>query len=191
MEVEAEMDRRGVVASLALIPLISAQAVAQDTGAPGPGSPFNENHITQTNMVGSLLLETSRMALEKSQNRWIRQFAGFEVAEQEGMADVLKALVDPQFTATLPTRKSDVNAAPSLGPQSGLLVDKLSKMNGAEFEKNYIAGQVEAHQQLLQIQETLLRSNQVPREQVGIAKLAQSHIQEHLVVLRQLPDLRG
>lgn len=188
------MDRRIIVASLALLPFAPRLAFAQGAASPA-GAGFDATHLQQTQMVGGLSLETSRMALEKSQDKWVKQFAQFEVAEQETIADVLKGLTEPQTTAsTATTAKSGQpqdHAAASLGPQAGAQADRLSKLSGTEFDRQYVAAQIQGHQQLLQIQNTVLQAGTAPREQLGIAKMARAQITEHLALLQQIQTMRG
>lgn len=188
------MDRRIIVASLACLPFAPRLAFAQAAGMPS-GPAFDQNHLMQTQMVGGLSLETSRMALEKTQDKWVKQFAQFEIAEKETIAEVMKALAEPQTTAaTATTAKSGQpqdNAAPSLGPQAGAEADRLSKLSAADFDRQYVAAQIQGHQQLLQIQNALIQAGSAPREQIGIAKLARGQITEHLALLQQIQTMRG
>jgi putative membrane protein len=189
------MDRRIIVASLCLLPFTPRLALAQDSGAMPAAGGFDRTHLEKTQMVGSLSLETSRMALEKTKNKWIKQFAEFEVAEQETIADVLKAMTEPQMTASTATTatsgRPEDHAAASLDPQAAVKADKLSKATGTDFDHQYLALQTDGHQQLLQIQEALLKAGSAPREQIGIAKLARGQIKEHLALLQQIQSMRG
>ena len=49
----------------------------------------------ETMAVGSMSLVASRVALSKVQDEDVKQFATFEVAEQETIADVLTSMMDP------------------------------------------------------------------------------------------------
>jgi putative membrane protein len=189
------MDRRILVASLACLPLAPRLVLAQSDAVPASGPAFDKTHIMQTQMVGGLALETSRMALEKAQGTWVKQFAEFEIAEQETVAAVLKDMTEPQTTASTaasPTSgRPEDHAAPSLGPQAGPVADRLSKLSGAEFDRQYLSAQLEGHQQLLQIQDALLKAGTAPREQMDVARLAKTQISEHLVLLRLIQTMRG
>jgi putative membrane protein len=54
--------------------------------------------------------------------------------------------------------------------------------SGPEFDKEYLQGQKEGHQELLKIQETYIRSGR-QREAVNVSKLARGQIKEHLALL--------
>jgi putative membrane protein len=63
---------------------------------------------------------------------------------------------------------------------------------GADFDRMYIQGQIQGHQELLQIQERYLQANSRNREHVNVAKLARGHIKEHLAMLQDIQkELRG
>ncbi len=52
-------------------------------------------HAADTLAAGSASLAASRVALNKATDPHVKQFARMEVAEQETIADVLKAMRDP------------------------------------------------------------------------------------------------
>jgi putative membrane protein len=63
---------------------------------------------------------------------------------------------------------------------------------GPEFDRMYIQGQLQGHQELLQIQERYLQANSRNREHANAAKLARGHIKEHLARLQDIQkELRG
>jgi putative membrane protein len=195
------MDRRIALAALgtfAAAPL-AGRALAQSGGpAQRPGN-LNVRHLEDTMQVGTVALATSRMALEKARDAHVRQFAQFEIAEQETVAAVLKAMQEPETTASTanagsngqPTaagtssRTADSNGQPSLGPQGGPMVDKMQKLSGAEFDRQYIQAQLDGHRQLLQIQDAAIQSG-APREQLAFARMARTQVSEHIVLLQEL-----
>jgi putative membrane protein len=57
------------------------------------------------------------------------------------------------------------------------MLKKLQQAQAGEaFDKMYVDGQLQGHEELLQIQETYLKSNSRNREHVNVAKLARGHI---------------
>lgn len=184
------MDRRLMLAGLAVA---AATPVLAQTTQPAPvtsgtmpsnqpaGSAMNMpmgeaemKHMRDTMMAGMVALETSRVALEKARNAEVKQYAMFEKNEQEGIADVLKSMMDPQATAS---------AAPmpmQLAGEDAAMVEKMKGMQaGAEFDRMYVQGQIEGHQKLLRIQEDYIRQGR-NREHMNVAKLARGHIKEHI-----------
>jgi putative membrane protein len=201
------MDRRLAIAALgaaAAFPL-AGRAFAQSGGPAQRPQNLNVRHLEDTMQVGTVALATSRMALEKARDPRVKQFAQFEVAEQETIAAVLKAMQEPDTTATTQntggangqpaqagtsSRMADSNAQPSLGPQGGPMVDKMQDLNGAEFDRAYLKAQLDGHRQLLQIQDAALQAGG-PREQMGVARMARTQISEHIVLLQGLEQAVG
>ncbi|WP_375461204.1 DUF4142 domain-containing protein [uncultured Enterovirga sp.] len=179
------MDRRLILIGLASG--IAGPALAQGTRSavptgsgttPAAGAPLGTaevEHGQKTAIAGAASLETSNMALKKASNARVKQFAQFEHDEQTTIAEVLK-MVDPSLGSSKPDAKmADV-------------AQKLNAMSGAEFDKAYVAAQIEGHQILLAIQEDYMKSGR-NREHLGVAKLARGQIKEHLVMLGELQKM--
>jgi putative membrane protein len=67
------------------------------------------------------------------------------------------------------------------------MIQKLQQAKaGDQFDKMYIDGQIQGHQELLQVQETYLKSNSRNREHMNMAKLARGHIKEHIAMLQDI-----
>lgn len=204
------MDRRLVLASLAAATAAPAlaQTSAPTTSSPasqgmgtaasggtssqagGPMSQAEQQWLQRTMATGMVALETSKIALQKAQDDDIKQFAKFEAAEQEGLAEVLRSMMEPAAVA-------GGNAANTTGSASGAnmpqmdakdreTVQKLQQASGATFDKQYHQGQVQGHRELLQIQENFLKSGSRNREAVNVAKLARGHIKEHIDLLESI-----
>ena len=72
------------------------------------------------------------------------------------------------------------------------MMERLSRAQaGPAFDRDYIAGQVQAHQELLAIQERYVQSKSTNRELTSVARLAQSTIREHLTLLQQIQGELG
>ena len=71
------------------------------------------------------------------------------------------------------------------------MMEKLQKAEaGAGFDKEYIQGQIQGHQELLQIQETYLKSGK-DRENLNVTKLMRGQIKEHLTLLQDIEKQLG
>ena len=187
------MERRHVVASFAAaltFPAIAAKAQqsmqqpSQESAAnaPGRGAAMGDaemQHMKRTQTVGSLSLAMSRVALKKSDDEDVKEFAQFEVAEQETIADILKSMQMGIVSGTLkPPSDSEVEA--NLDDKGKAMFEKLQQAKaGAAFDREYIIGQMDGHKQLVQIQEDYLKAGKNP-EAVAVAKLARGMIKEHL-----------
>jgi len=69
------------------------------------------------------------------------------------------------------------------------VIQKLQQAQpGESFDKEYVKGQIEGHQELLQIQERFLQSGPQNREAMNTAKLARGQIKEHIAVLKNIEE---
>lgn len=135
-----------------------------------------ERHARDTLMIGSVALETSRLALNRASRPLVRQFADFEVEEQTTVAQIIGEL-------------SGMGPPPP-PPEDRRMMDRLARTRGPGFDREYLAGQIIGHQRLLQVQERYLGAgrNQHHRH---IAMLARGRIREHLRELALLETIRG
>ena len=160
----------------------SQGATSPAAGTQGQGvSQAEQQWMQQTMMVGSVALQTSEIALQKAQDEDVKRFAKFEADEQKGIAEVLRSMMEPAGTATA--------GAPQPDAKHAEMVQKLQQAKpGDAFDKDYVQGQIQGHQELLQIQENFLRNagSGGHREATNVAKLARSRIQEHIETLQDL-----
>lgn len=214
------MDRRVVLtgmASLAVSPALAqsspppptdapaapAPAAPAATPAPAPAmkvapplgggvSDAATQHIKDTLAVGSLSLATSRIAATKAKGAMVKQFAGFETAEQETIADILKTMMMPDAPPNGDIKPpTDAGVAGSLDQKGKDLLEKMNTMKaGPDFDRAYIKAQVDAHHQLLDIQTTYLKSAD-SHDEANVAKLALGMIKEHLALLADLERKPG
>ncbi|RVU20154.1 DUF4142 domain-containing protein [Methylobacterium oryzihabitans] len=163
-------------------------AVTQATGNTGARMGDAEaKHAADTLAAGAMSLAASRVALQKAKDDDVKQFARFEVAEQETIADVLKAMRDPATAASGSVKPpSEPEVTGQLDPKGKAMLDKLEQAKaGSAFDREYIRGQIEGHQALLKIQEDYLASGK-DRENLAVAKLARGQIREHLALLKDI-----
>jgi putative membrane protein len=182
------MNRRFLLASIATLSAsrVVAQAMNPPAPAPSAGTDAQHKHITETMAVGSLSLLLSRMAQPKVTHPLLKQFVQFEIAEQETVADVLKAIqtnAAPKGTIRAPT---DAELMQNLDDAGKASVEKLrGQQAGAQFDRDYIRYQVEGHRKLLDIQEVYLKAPD-NLDQTNVAKLARGMIKEHLTLLADM-----
>jgi putative membrane protein len=216
---EFPMDRRLLLASLtaAVAAPVFAQQSNQSAGTPpnitarsGLLGPDEMQHIQQTLQLGMVALETSRIALQKARNDNLKQFAQFESDEQTTLAQVLHTMMDPTApaatgatTQSQPAQTgSSASSTPAMaassaarGPDSVLdtkgreMIQKLQQASDAEFDKAYLAGQIEGHRDLLQVQERYLSSNPQNINHVNVVKLARGQIKEHIALLANIQNV--
>ncbi|HEX8384510.1 MAG TPA: DUF4142 domain-containing protein [Sphingomonas sp.] len=136
-----------------------------------PMGPLERRHATDTLMVGSVALETSRIAQSRASAPMVRQFAGFEVEEQTTIAQIINEMM------RMPP--------PPPSPADRAAMQRLANGRGRNFDRDYIMVQMDGHRRLLAIQETYLSQGRVPHHR-HIAMLARGRIQEHLSDLENL-----
>ena len=194
------MERRTLLAGfVAGATLATGSALAQSTSpamktdAPSPGmSDAVKAHIKDTMTVGAQSLMISRIAQPKLKHPMGKQFADFEIAEQDGIADVLKSRmmpgIKPMGAIKAPT---DAEVEANLDTDGKAAVAKFRDMKeGPTFEKAYIQAEIEGHKKLLGIQDTYLQVAD-DEDETNIAKLAKGRIQEHLVILGDIEKQLG
>jgi putative membrane protein len=85
--------------------------------------------------MGSLSLAVSRIAAQKASFPKLKEFARFEIAEQETVADVLKSLQTPGVINGMIKRPTDVELLEHLDQQEREMVQKMkSAQPGIEPE---------------------------------------------------------
>jgi putative membrane protein len=149
-----------------------------------------EKHVKTTMAVGSLSLAISRIALPKVKHAMLKQFAEFEISEQETIADILKNMkmpgLLPSGTVKAPT---DAELTGNLGPKGKDMVEKMRAMKaGPDFDREYVKAQIDAHRELLAIQEAYLGTPD-NLDETNIAKLARGMIKEHLTLLGNIEKM--
>jgi putative membrane protein len=179
--------RRTVLVAVAAVAATSSFAQSQSTPTPGGASGPDEQYIRQTMTTGSLSLAASRMAEQKAQSDDLKEFAQFELAEQETLADILRSLQNtgPVDGTIKPPSEAEVERHLD---QRGR--EELQKMRaapaGTEFDREYLEAQMNGHQELLRIQESYLNSQPNNRDIINVAKLARGMIREHLQLLADI-----
>jgi putative membrane protein len=154
-------------------------------------SQADRQHVTQTLAAGTVSLQSSNFAITKAQNPRVKRFAEFEIGEQNTLADVLHSFAEPSTTASTGAKQAAATA-PVLSQQASAMMERLSRAQaGPAFDRDYVAGQIQGHGELLAIQERYLQSASTNRELIAIAQMARNSIREHLALLQQIQGELG
>ena len=158
--------------AIAAISLLSGAALAQ--GAAKPTDP-QIAHIAYT--AGQLDIEAAKQALSKSTNKDVRAFADGMVNDHTAVNDKALALVKK-----LNVTPEDNDTSRALTKQAAEKRAELAKLNGAEFDKAYIANEVAYHKTVNgALEKTLIPSASNPELksllQTGL-KVFQGHEQD-------------
>src|ERR1700722_1550257 len=88
------MNRRLLLASIVTLSAgrAFAQKMSTTAAAPSAMTDAQQKHIRDTTAYGSLSLLLSRMAKSKLTHPLLKQFVEFEIAEQETVGGILKAI---------------------------------------------------------------------------------------------------
>ena len=130
--------------------------------------------------AGLANIAMGQMALQKSNNADVRQFAQAEIAEQQQVKQQLSQ-VAPRLGVTLPT-------APGANYQA--LMTKLSQLSGTQFDRAYLyEGGVNAHLENASVFQREAQFGQVP-DVISIANSGLPIIQRHFNTATGLTDYR-
>jgi predicted outer membrane protein len=156
-------------------------------------SQADRQYIQQMLALSTVSLQQSNFAHSKAQNPRVKQFSEFEIGEQNLLTEIMQSFADPNATAsTTQGAQAAASTAPELPPRDAQGMERLSKAQaGVAFDKDYVALQIEGHQQLLKLQESHLQQASGNREMTNIAKLARGQIKEHLVMLQDIQKELG
>ena len=105
--------------------------------AAGPSDP-QIAHIAYT--AGALDVEAAKLALKKSHNRAVREFAAEMVRDHEAVNDKALALVKKLGVTPEPNATSE-----GLTKQAAATRAKLAKLNGKAFDRAYAANEAAYH----------------------------------------------
>ena len=111
-----------------------------------------------------------------------------------GSVDVKKfaaEMITAHTESTAKIKKAAAAASPAITPDATLTDDqkedlaKLGKLNGAEFDKDYIDGQVDAHQSALSAMQGYAKDGEVATLKTAAGEIA-PHVSHHLEMAKSL-----
>lgn len=137
-----------LLGSVSVSTLVTLPGLAQNYN-PSPNSntsdstnPYylNKEFMSQAAQSDMTEIQSSRLALQRSQNRNVRSFANRMIQQHEQSTRILKQIASSKGV-TLPKYISD--------QQDKSLLNQLSRLHGKNFDQAYMQGQVQAHQRTL------------------------------------------
>jgi hypothetical protein len=121
----------------------------------------------------------SRIAKSKISHPLLKQFVEFEIAEQETVGGILKAIRQTPLRQARFRRLAMRISCKTLTMRARRRGEKLRALKAwSEFDRDYIRYEIEGHRKLLDIQEVDLRSPD-NLDQANVAKLARGMIKGH------------
>jgi putative membrane protein len=122
-------------------------------------------------------IESSKLAMEKSQNKDLKDFAQMLVTDHQKSTDQLKSAAREAQPA--------VTVSPKMTPEQESNLQALRSANGAQFDQAYLQQQVAAHQKALAMVQGYAQNGDVPSLKQH-ASTVSGPIQQHLEKAQQL-----
>lgn len=126
---------------------LAASFIIAPAAYAGTASKSADNFVEKASVAGKFEIDSSKLALEKSKNADVREFA------QQMIDDHTKA--SEKLKATLPAAGVDASAAKdTLDSKHQKIMNELKSASGDAFDKKYIAAQVDAHDEAVTLFKT-------------------------------------
>lgn len=148
------------------------QAVVSGDTTTGGGDA--QEYVRQAASSEQYEIQSSEMALQKSQNAAVRKFA------QQMIDDHRAATQKLQTVATGATLQAP---AADMLPAHRAKLDELRKETGKDFDEKYVDQQREAHEAAIRLHETMMRTENAPAALSGFAREVLPKIQTHARML--------
>ncbi len=188
------MTRIALIAALAALPLAACTPDSEDqvgnqmddaTPAEPMGTVANDPSLTTTmgldyvGLAGAgdmYDIESSRLALEKSQSDEVKAFAQMMIDQHtQSTADVKAAAEAAGLTV----------ADPVLNPTQQQMLDNLASLSGADFDSAYLGQQADAHQMALNLHRTYAESGDTQQLRDAAGKIVTA-VEMHIAELQGL-----
>lgn len=164
--------------ALALAAGLALPAVAQTAA---PGAPLTAEQFRQeATFSDTFEIQSSRLALERSQNAAIRQYAQTMVTDHSKTTQMLQSMPGAASSAT-----SSPPAGGLVDPRRAQMLQRLEAANGPAFDALYAQMQVMAHREAVQMFTSFAQSGQ-DQNLRSFATQALPTLQAHLNAAQQL-----
>ena len=140
-------------------------------------APKTEDFVTIAAQSDMLEIESSKLALQKADNNKTKQFAEKMIKDHTDTSAELKGLVS--------SGKVKVNAPSSLDKAHQEKLDKVAKLNGKDFTREYDDMQVSAHKDAVSLFERYAKEGD-NADLKSFASKTLPHLQEHLKMAQDL-----
>ncbi|WP_293787122.1 DUF4142 domain-containing protein [uncultured Pedobacter sp.] len=132
---------------------------------------------TEAAVGGMAEVELGKMALEKSSNPQVKEFATMMVKDH-GMANTELMAIAKQKNITLPTTVDDEHKKK---------MEDLSKKTGADFDKAYVSAMVDGHKSTLKLMEDESKDGK-DADLKAFATKTTPIVQSHLQMINKIND---
>jgi len=160
------MDRRTVIGAIGTLVIMPASTLLADAAE---ARAVMEPLKMQALMGGDFATATSELALKRGSSSAVTQFAKLEIAEQAATALAFGAR--PGMAGVT--------------QRQAAMIEQLQGLRGAAFDRAYIIGQIQGHDELLAIHRRYARAGRDPMAR-GASTVGVTGIQTHLVMLNSI-----
>ncbi len=130
-------------------------STAHPNGSTLPGRPVTlQPFVNQAAIIGKAEVELGQLALKNSQDPGVQKFARRMISDHTNAAKQLERVADEQNLA-LPQ---------SLDPEHQSLKDKLTKLKGEDFDREYTKAMVDGHEKAVALFESAAQAPQLPAD---------------------------
>jgi putative membrane protein len=166
-------------AAILIVGAAMAQSVPEKTGINSAlgVAPKTQDFVTLAAQSDMLEIESSKLAQSKSDSARSKQFADKMIKDHTETSTELKGLVS--------SGKAKADAPASLDKNHKDKLDKLAKLNGKDFTKEYNSMQVSAHKDAVSMFERYSKDGDNADLKAFAAKHL-PHLQEHLKMAQDL-----
>jgi putative membrane protein len=163
--------RHSIIAAgfLGAFSLYAAAACAKGTTA--------QDFVTKATIANKFEIDSSNIALKKSQNSDVKSFAQMMVDDHTKTGDKLKGILD--------STDSSIKPADELDDKHQKLIDKLNAASGKDFDNKYISMQTDAHKEAVSLFGDYAKKGDDPKLK-DFAGETLPALQEHLKHVKQL-----
>jgi putative membrane protein len=113
-----------------------------------------QDFVRGASIGGEFEIQTSRLALEKTKNPDIRQFAQMMIHDHTQASDKLKSLLTSQEAQAAPNGLDSTHQA---------MLDQLKTESGEQFNRDYIKDQQAAHEEAVSLFATYAQTGESPK----------------------------
>jgi putative membrane protein len=131
--------------------------------------------VEQAGSAGLAEVQAGNLALHRAAAPAVREFGRWMVTDHTAMGDML----------THHAEKAGLNVPSGISEKDAAALNALQQFQGAEFDLHYIAAQVEAHKQALELFKQQAQSGEHP-DLKSFAQLAQPMLTQHLAQAEEL-----
>ncbi|MET1026730.1 MAG: DUF4142 domain-containing protein [Dongiaceae bacterium] len=160
------------------LPLQGGNTDTVASGAAVMATPLTPQDYVNDAAIGDMFeIDSGKLALAKSQNKDVKAFASHMVQDHEASAAKLQGVIkDKNVAVVLPSRMDQAHLD---------LLSKLQAAQGADFDKLYVAMQLDGHRQALKLHQGYADSGDAA-ELKTFATVVAPMVDKHLTRIEQI-----